>query len=93
MPVHGPSCAVTIPSEHFWAYWIPITALEFVLFSLAVFKAVEIARKELGTPRILEVLLRDSVMYFGGILAIIIANLVLYRLAKVCRIIFPLNYR
>ena len=69
--------------KHFWAYWVPLTVFETILFSLAVFKAFEIARWESATPKLCTVLLRDSAMYFGGIVAITAANLVLYRLAGV----------
>ena len=58
---------------------------ESTLFVLAIIKAVQAGRNELHTPKILVVLLRDSVAYFGGILAIILTNLVIWAAARVRR--------
>ena len=58
-----------------WAYGIPAVALESLLFLLAINKAFEVARQDMRTPRILIVLLRDSAVYFGGTLAILLINM------------------
>ena len=41
------------------------------------------AREEVGAPKVLTVLFRDSVLNFGGILAIIVANVVICSAARV----------
>ena len=87
-----PGCIPTNPSTHTWAYWVPMLAVESILFLLASVKAFDVARKNLHTPKILAVLLRDSILYFGGVMAIILANLMIWSLARVCRdsLAFPL---
>ena len=76
--------SLATPTRHIWAYWIPILTFESTLFVLATIKAIEVARHEFRTPKILAVLLRDSVAYFGGIVAIILTNLVISAAARVC---------
>ena len=68
-----------------WAYWVPMLVFETVLFALAIAKAFEEFRRQSHTPRILIMLFRDSVAYFGGVLAVILANLVIWSAARVRR--------
>ena len=56
---------------------------ETTLCVLAVVKSVQIARAQLYTSKVLSTMLRDTVAYFGGILVIIIANLVIWFAARV----------
>ena len=72
-----------IPSAHMWARWVPQLGFESIVFGLAIVKTVQVARNGPHTPKVLVVLLRDSVVYFGGILAILIANLAVYAAARV----------
>ena len=66
-----------------WMYWLPILVFESTLFILAVIKAFRAAQDISKTPRILAVLLKDSITYFGGIFAIIVANLAIDAFARV----------
>ena len=72
-----------ITTRHNWAYWIPTLVFETVLVSLAIAKLVQISRMETNTPRVMAVLLRDSVAYFGGIFAFVITNFVIWVAARV----------
>ena len=76
-------CLLNNPSDHSWAYYVPMLIFESILFLLAIAKACQTARQEWHTPKILVVLLRDSVVYFGGVLAIILTNLVIIFTARV----------
>ena len=72
-----------VSSVHMWAYWVPQLGFETVVFGLAIIKACQVARSGPHTPKVSVVILRDSVVYFGGILAILIANLIVYAAAEV----------
>ena len=62
---------------------------ESTLFTCAMVKVFRVARDETRAPRILAVLLRDSVAYFGGMLTIILANLIIWSAARVrCDLMF-----
>ena len=67
------------------AYWAPKLVFETVMFVLACVKAVQtnLLRRQVDPPRILVILLRDSVVHFGGMLAVILANFLLWTFAKV----------
>ena len=80
-----------MPVQHIWAYWIPVLVVESLLFALAIIKALRIGLAESGTSPILNTLLRDSVVYFGGMLAIILVNLIIYCTARVRRASSLLN--
>ena len=82
-------CIPNNPSRHMWAYWIPMTIFETILLALAVAKCFQLARG-LHAPKALVVLLRDSVLYLGGVLAILICNLVIWSSARVRRLSFML---
>ena len=60
-----------------------MASFEVVLFVLAVAKCVQLARSESNTPHILSVLLRDSVSWFGGVMIVILTNLVIWATARV----------
>lgn len=90
-----PNFTGCLPQEtvHYgWAYWLPNLILEFTLFSLALFKSVQVYRNRRyrgETPNILLVLIRDSVFYFGGVMTVIITNLVTWASARVSRMFVP----
>ena len=73
-------------SPHLWVYWLPLLAFESTLFMLATVKAFRVAQGVSKTPRVLAVLLEDSMTYFGGIFAVSIANLAIDAFARVRRI-------
>ena len=67
-----------------WAYWIPITVFDSILFLLASYKSIEFSVYHgKNMPRLSQVLIRDSVIFFGGVLALILINLVIWSLHKV----------
>ena len=72
-----------IAPSHAWAFWVPPIVFESVLLVLAIVKAAQVAHQEAPTSKILGVLIRDSVVYFGGTLSIILVNLVIYTVARV----------
>ena len=60
-----------------------MTAFESVLFLLAVAQSVQVAWSESNTPRISAILLRDPVLYFGGAIAVILTNLIIWAFVRV----------
>ena len=63
------------------AYWVPVVVFESTVFVLAFAKAVAavLQRRTSGDPpRLLIILLRDSIVYFGGLLAVVLANLLVW---------------
>ena len=86
LPAIFTGCIPHNPAAYLWAYWIPMAVLEITLCILAVGKTIVMCRNSPRRPPILSVLLRDSVLYFGGVLTIIIANLVIWASARVCPI-------
>ena len=56
---------------------------ESIIFGLAMAKVWQTAREKWRTPGVLVVLLRDSVVYFGGVFVIIFTNLVINASARV----------
>ena len=66
-----------------WLYWVPAVIFETVLVVLALAKLKDISRFENAPSPILEVLIRDSLVYFAGVLAIILSNLFAFALARV----------
>lgn len=79
-PLGLQGCILNNDVSYTYAYWIPMIGFETVVFTLAVIKCVQVARAETDTPRVLMVLLRDSVGYFGGVLAVIVSNCVTWSL-------------
>ena len=57
-----------------------------VQFTLAIVKTLFLVRRDAYTPKVLTVLLRDTVLYFGSSFAIILANLVIWLAVRVCRL-------
>ncbi|KAH9923853.1 uncharacterized protein B0H18DRAFT_955698 [Fomitopsis serialis] len=72
-----------------WAYWVPVMVWESLLLALSLYRSAQQAREEAGTPRLMVVLLRDSVLYFGGALASILANFIVWK-AQVTALFFAL---
>ena len=72
-----------------WAYWIPLVIFDTTLFLLSLWKTVAIfAIPPASPPRILVVLLKDSFVYFGGVMLWSIANFVAWYYQPVS----PVNY-
>ena len=67
-------------------------AFDGILFALATVKAIKVAREDSPSPRLLTVLLRDSVMYFGGASAIAVTNLVVWVAARVRTALLHASY-
>ena len=63
-----PLCLPIGVSSHFYAFWIPILCFETLLCSLAILRGyLSYKRKELDRlsgRHILEILIRDSILYF-----------------------------
>ena len=83
LPPPLPTCFGGVPDKNVWTYWVPMLSFESILFAAALFKAFKVTREEAFTPRILTVLLRDSIAYFGGVGAIAVTNLVVWTAARV----------
>ncbi|CAE6460384.1 unnamed protein product [Rhizoctonia solani] len=75
-------CSLVGVPEGMYIYWATNLAFESVLFGLALFKAYQHVSRRQGIrpgwsgPRILSVLVRDSIMYFAVIFVTYLINLV-----------------
>lgn len=78
-----PGCLPDHVSATQWRYWVPGATFELTLVSLAVAKLFQVARAKNSPPRLLQVLLRDSVLYFGGFFATLLCSLVIWTCARV----------
>ncbi|KAJ3557048.1 hypothetical protein NM688_g1684 [Phlebia brevispora] len=69
---------------HTWAYWIPMVFFHGLLFLLILVKIGYILSQDGKTsnPGLMKVLLRDSVVSFGGALAFIVLNLVIWSVGR-----------
>ena len=70
------------PGSYSWAYWVSALSVRAIYFGMAIYKSFAIAHDEY-TPRVLVVLLRDSVAYFGAVVGIILANMIIWLAARV----------
>ncbi|KAJ7726981.1 hypothetical protein B0H14DRAFT_2641003 [Mycena olivaceomarginata] len=71
-----PGCP-TLHSGIEWAQWVPATVYEGILFGFALVKTFESAISSLrkdGTLALHQVLLRDNILYFFGIAALLVFN-------------------
>lgn len=64
---------------------------EALLLALSLYKSAQQVRAEEGTPHLMVVLLRDSVLYFGGALATILSNFIIWKseVRTVYRVSYP----
>ena len=83
LPPPFPACFGGTLHKRIWVCWLPMLAFDGILFALAVVKAIKVAREDSPSPILLTVLLRDSVVYFGGASAIAVTNLVVWVAARV----------
>jgi len=79
-------CASLSPPNHIWAFWIPILAFEGSLFGLAIRKAFLHLYKNpfkgrTSTMQVLEIMIRDSVIYFLLIFIAYTVNALIWRFA------------
>ena len=74
-------------------FWLPMLSFESMLFVAALVKVVQVLRYGSHTPRILAVLLRDSVVYFGGISVIGVTNLIIWSAARVSKFFLHPDHR
>jgi len=75
-----PGCAPTdIPLWCYW-YWVPSLTFESLLLVLASWKTVQEARG-IGKSQLMVVLIRDSVLYFGGVTLFTVANFLAWYIA------------
>lgn len=69
-------------------YWLPMLGFESLLFGMAVVKSVKVYKDSKQThtgkaPNLLVILIRDSVMYFGGVFAVLLTNIIAWAIAPV----------
>lgn len=83
LPRQFTGCIPTNVKPYAWTYWIPVLVFESILFLLALVKSIRRGRENAETPYLLIVLLRDSIIYYGGTLGIILTNFLVWKL-KVC---------
>jgi len=76
-----PGCAPTNIPLWSWWYWVPSMTFESICLLLALWKTMETHRNEYKSSNILIILLRDSILYFGGVTLITIANFAAWYIA------------
>ena len=79
-----PGCVPDHLPSHVWAYWVPLSLFQGAVFVLAITKVYEAVQQEWHAPKLLVTLLRDSLVYFGGALAVILVNVLIWSTARVC---------
>ncbi|PCH37113.1 hypothetical protein WOLCODRAFT_146538 [Wolfiporia cocos MD-104 SS10] len=65
-----------------WSYWIPILSFESLLFVLALVKVIQQLCTKTHTPRLMVLLLRDSLLYFTGVLCAILCNFFTWKMGS-----------
>lgn len=68
--------------EDSWIYWLPTIAFETCLVILAIIQCIQYVRDESGATRLMAVLLRDSIMFFGGMLAAALINCIIWGVGR-----------
>jgi len=82
LPPGFPGC-FGVNSEPFnYAYWIPTIIFESVLFLLAIYKSIEIAQESATTPNLMFILIRDSVIFYGGMFAVVMTNCIVWAVGR-----------
>jgi len=83
-------------SPHIYAFWIPILAFESLLCVLALARGIHTVRSERGTfyfrRDLVNILVRDSVLYFLVILAAYLTNLVVWSTQSEYLIEIPIGF-
>ena len=65
--------------QYSWTYWMPMVLFETTLFTLASTQALRfLIQQGKHAPAIARILLRDSLLYFGNMLALILINLIVW---------------
>ena len=83
LPPIFPGCVPENLHVHIWAYWVPSSVFQGVILYLAINKIWEIGKQNWHTPKLLEILLRDSLAYLGGAIAIIMVNVLIWSVGRV----------
>ncbi|CAL1694026.1 unnamed protein product [Somion occarium] len=65
-----------------WSYWFSLLTFESSLGILALIKCVQCAGDPSTTPQLMIVLLRDSFIFFGGMLAVALINCTVWAFAR-----------
>ncbi|KAF5376230.1 hypothetical protein D9615_008544 [Tricholomella constricta] len=93
VPIPGtPFCQNSTTASYLFAFQIPLIGFEFILLCLVLFKGILHYRilqdATWSTSRILSVLLRDSVLYFLSIFAVLLINTIMWEVGPPT--LFPL---
>lgn len=57
-----------------WTYWVPALTFDSTLFLLSLLKTIHVSRDPVQQSSLLSVLLRDSFLYYGGVMMVALAN-------------------
>lgn len=84
LPFGSPGCLMYYAGGHIWRYWIPSMIFEPILFLLAIGRLAWTIRATATKPSpVLTMLIRDSIVYFGGEIVTIMSNLIVLTAARV----------
>ncbi|KAJ3518841.1 hypothetical protein NM688_g9384 [Phlebia brevispora] len=83
LPAPFTGCIPTHIAPWVWIYWLPMSIFESCLFLLAVAKAAQLTYTGEGrAPSLLVVLLRDSIIFYGGVLSVILTNFIVWKVGR-----------
>ncbi|KAI0075253.1 hypothetical protein K474DRAFT_1676483 [Panus rudis PR-1116 ss-1] len=85
LPPTYTACFGTVPYPYTLPYfiqWVPYLTYEIFMFVLAMYKSVLLAREHPETPHLIYVLLRDSLVFYGGTLAMVLVNCLVNALGR-----------
>jgi len=71
-------CAPTNIPPYAWSFWLPMMLFEFSLVLLVVVKWIRLSRSGVSAQNMMLILLRDSVIFFGAALAVILTNCIIW---------------
>lgn len=83
MPSVISGCLAQVGERHKGIYWMPVMVFESVIVALAAAKVIKVYRDKEAAPHVLAVILRDSVIYFGGVLVLVVTNVIIWEVARV----------
>ena len=75
-----------------WTFWLPMLTFENLLLGMSLWKSAWLIFED-RRPRIIYVLLRDSMIYFGGVVLAIVANVVGWKVGGVRTALKPPSTR
>lgn len=74
-----------------WTIWFGIFVFESCLVGLASYKCIINYRDRMNAPQLLKVLLRDSILFYGGVSVVALVNCLVWAFGRVSRFFLVLS--